>query len=174
MLNETWCLWQALEKTKNRIDIPHPLIKPLPVSEKNLLRVCLNEKGHVTSVEDITNDERTGIWRIVLTSDGSFPVIKVNLPFLNLPSESSIWANLSKEKDRTLRIDLMGEAFAAGTLRPWEDAGWQWSDSLRKSNLLVEKLSDDAQGGIIARLAQSSRKRYRPRVHLSLRWQRLP
>lgn len=158
MLNETWCLWQALQKTKNRIDIPHPLIKPLPVSEKNLLRVRLNEEGHVTSVEDIANDERTGIWRIVQTSDGSFPVIKVNLPFLNLPSESSMWVDLSKEKDTNLRIDLMGKAFAAATQRPWEDAGWKWSNSLEKSNLLAERLSADARGGIIALLGQSFKK----------------
>ncbi len=158
MLNETWRVWQALENAKIKIDIPHPLIKPLPTSEKNLLRVRLDENGGVVSVEDIADDERSGIRRIVQTSDGSFPVVKVNQPFLDLPAESTVWDQLGKAKQEIGRISLLDKALAGSTHSSWADAGWKWSNSLEKSNLLVEILSGDDQVGNIVSLAQRFQK----------------
>lgn len=80
MLNEVWQLWQALENADIKPESQHPLIKPMPTSEVNILRVRLNAEGHVTAVEDVAAEERRGMRRIVQTSDGSFPVVKINQP----------------------------------------------------------------------------------------------
>lgn len=66
-------MWQALEDAKIKIIAPHPLIKALPVSEKNLLRICLNEEGHVVSVDDVSDDERSGLRRIVKNKRWELP-----------------------------------------------------------------------------------------------------
>ena len=158
MLNETWRIWQAIENAKIGIDLPHPLIKPLPVSEKNLLRVRLSGKGYVVSVEDVTRDERIGIRRIVQTSDGSFPVIKVNQPFLNLPAESTIWNDLGKSRHESDKLELLYSAYADATRRTWADAGWKWSNSLEKADLIVERLSGDEQAASIVDLAKRFQK----------------
>jgi hypothetical protein len=158
MLNETWRLWQALENAKIEIDIPHPLINPLPVSEKNLLRVRLDEGGHVVSVEDIADDEFSGIRRIIQTSDGSFPVIKVNQPLLDLPAKSAIWINLNETHKKIEQIDLLDKSISDGTPRSWTEAGWNWTSSLEKANLLLEKLSNNEKGRCMAYLAKRFQK----------------
>jgi hypothetical protein len=156
MLNEVWRAWKALETANIPVNLPHPLIKPLPVSEKNLLRVRLNDEGEVVSVEDVTDAERSGIQRIVQTSDGSFPVIKVNQPFLNLPAESTIWNGLAKRDSD--KLNLLDSVYAGATRRTWADAGWKWSNSLEKANLIVKRLSGDEQGASIVGLAKRFQK----------------
>ncbi|MBM4350251.1 MAG: hypothetical protein FJ013_03460 [Chloroflexi bacterium] len=158
MLNETWQLWQALEKAKIPVESQHPLIKPLPTSEKNLLRVRLNVKGDVVSVEDVAEEERSGIRRIVRSSDGSFPVIKVNQPLLDFPERAAVWDDLGRSRQESNRIDLLSVAFKEAPKRSWADAGWQWSDSLDKANLLVEMLEGDEKLESIASLAQRFQK----------------
>jgi hypothetical protein len=158
MLNETWQAWKALETAKITLNLPHPLIKPLPVSEKNLLRVRLNDKGFVIAVEDVADAERTGMRRIVQTSDGSFPIIKVNLPFLNLPVESTIWKDLTKSKQESDKLKLLNLVYKDATRRTWTDAGWKWSNSLEKANLIIEKLRGNEQGTSIVRLAERFQK----------------
>jgi hypothetical protein len=153
MLNEIWRVWQALEDAGIDLDLPHPLVKPLPLSEKNLFRVRLSELGHVVSVEEVTADERTGIRRIVQTSDGSFPVIKVNQPFLNLPAESTIWKELLRSKNEIEKLKLLDLAYADATRKTWADAGWKWSNSLEKAALIIEKLCGDEAAARIASVA---------------------
>lgn len=153
MLNETWQVLQALERVGTKLKIPHPLIQPLPASEKNILRVRLNEIGSVVSVEDVSNEERLEIKRIVRTSDGSFPVVKVNQPFLVMSATSAIRDKLSKVRQDQGRIDLVTEAVAEGTYRPWTDAGWKWADSLDKADIIIDKLNDNEQGEAMKNLA---------------------
>jgi len=143
MLNETWRLWQALERAKIEIEPQHPLIHPLPNSEKNLLRVRLNDQGEVVSVEGVADNERSGIKRIVRSSDGSFPVIKINKPLLNI-TDSVKWNDIKELEPQITKS--------------WADVGWKWSNSLEKANVLIEKLAGDEKGENIVRLARSFRK----------------
>jgi len=158
MLSETWRAWKALQAAKIALDLPHPLIRPLPVSEKHLLRIRLSEEGHVISVEEVAAEERRGIHRIVQTSDGSFPVIKVNQPFLSLPSESTAWVDLGKSRRESDKLNLLDSAYAEATkkrmLKTWKEAGWKWSNSLEKAKLITEKLSTDEQATGIVELAR--------------------
>jgi hypothetical protein len=153
MLNESWQLCRVLENANIEIDISHPLINPLPASEGNLLRVRLNNEGHVVSVEDIYDDERRGLWRIINTSDGSFPVLKVNQPLIILPEDSILWNELGRKNKESKQIDLLSKAIADGTYRSWTEAGWNWSVSLEKADLLVKSLSESEHGESIVSLA---------------------
>jgi hypothetical protein len=158
MLNEIWRLQQAIDKAEIEIPIPHPLIKPLLAPKRNLLRIRLNDDGHVVSVEDVADGERGGLWRIVQTSDGSFPVIKVNQPFLELPAESSIRDKIAKVRQESGQTELLHEAITSGAYRTWVNTGWHWGDSLDKANQLIKILSGDdqgAEGADIVRLARS-------------------
>jgi hypothetical protein len=158
MLNEAWQVLQALERVGTKLKTPHPLIQPLPASEKNLLRVRLNDIGSVVSVEDVSNEERLEIKRIVKTSEGSFPVVKVNQPFLLMSATSAIRDKLSRARQDQGRIDLLTEAVAEGTYRPWTDAGWKWANSLDKADILVDKLKENKQGGAMKSLAVRFKK----------------
>lgn len=56
MLNEAWKLVQALERANIPFETPHPFIQSLPRSEKNVLRIRINDNGFVVAVEDITEE----------------------------------------------------------------------------------------------------------------------
>ena len=158
MLNEAWQAWKALDSAKIiPIHLPHPLIWTLPTSEKNLLKVRLNKKGSVTTIEDVADDERTGMWRIVQTSEGSFPVIKVNLPFLNLPKEYEIWERISKLKKEDEKLNLLNSTynqFGNSAQRIWKDAGWSWNVSLEKAQLIIKKLGEQEGSESIVNLSE--------------------
>jgi hypothetical protein len=158
MLNEAWRVWQALRNAGIETELPHPLIKPLPASEKNLLRVRLKKEGHVTSVEDVTGDERTGMRRIVQTSDGSFPVLKVNQPLLRLPVESTVWNDLARSKAESGKLTLLRAAFANAPVRTWAEAGWKWDNSREKADLLLEKLRGDETCASVVTVAERFKK----------------
>lgn len=158
MLNETWQMLQALDLAGIKRGFPHPLIQPLPASEKNLLRVRLNDSGNAVSVEAVLEEERSGIKRIVRASDGSFPVIKVNQPFLNLAAESPIWESMRKTRSDKGRTDLIAEAVKEGEYRTWTEAGWQWTDSMRKADIIIEKLKDNEHGKDMQEIAVRFKK----------------
>jgi len=158
MLNEIWQMLQALDHAGAKPEIPHPLIQPLPASEKNLLRVRLNAMGNVVAVESMLDEERDGIKRIVRASDGSFPVVKVNKPFLILSEDSAIWDSLTRTRNDQGRIDLLTAAVRAGSYRIWGDAGWQWTDSMRKADIIIEKVANIELGKGIKEIAVRFKK----------------
>lgn len=160
MLNESWQTWKMLKTLPIREDVEawHPLIHTLPNSEKNLLRVRLNKQGHVTSVEDIGTDERVNMRRIVQTSDGSFPIIKVNQPFVELPKSSRIWNELENSKTTRERLNLLKSVLVKSKIRQWKDAGWHWNDSLKKADLILDELSNRVETTIAVTLTKAFRK----------------
>jgi hypothetical protein len=128
MLNETWRLWQALERTKIAPPPQHPLIKPLPGSVKFVLRVRLAQNGSVSEVEEISIDDRSALWRIVQTSDGSFPVVAVNQPVLQA-------AGTKKDSLKDLSSSL---ETCTHYLAYKQD--WPWADARQKAATLLRKL----------------------------------
>lgn len=152
MLSETWRLWKSLEEAGLPIEIPHNLIKPLPASAKLLLRIRLDESGCVTAVEDISTDQRAGLRRIVQTSDGSYPVLKVNQPFVDIPAASPEWKLLKNKKRDGERVDLLQRCLAEYPRRDWSRSGWNWTESMEKAELLVERLQGDPDGESLASL----------------------
>ncbi|WP_028895150.1 hypothetical protein [Syntrophorhabdus aromaticivorans] len=157
MLNETWRLLQALERATIPLESPHPLIKPLS-KEKNVLRIRMNETGRVVAIEDVTEEERSGVQRIVRTSDGSFPVVKINKPLMDLSDMHDLWDRLSKAKQDRARIDLINEAVAKGRTKTWVETGWKWTDSLTKAEILIDRLQGDKDAAGILEIAVRFKK----------------
>ncbi len=143
MLNELWHVAEKLKNANIKLQEPNPLIKPLS-REKNILRVRLNKDGRITVVEDIADEERITIKRIFKSSDGSFPVIKVNQPLLQIPAGSDIWERLKTIKNDQARINLIKDAAKTGICRKWTEAGWQWQDSQRKADIVINVIGDKA------------------------------
>ncbi len=128
MLNETWQLCRALETSKISTDAQHPLIKPLPVSTKYILRVRLAQDGAVSEVEMIDVSERNGLWRIVQTSDGSFPMVSVNQPVIQA-------ADTKKDNVPALTLSLQTCAYYLAYKQDWP-----WSDARQKAATLLRTL----------------------------------
>ncbi len=143
MLAETWRLCKSLEEAGVSTEVPHTLIKPIPVSAKVLLRIRLDEKGRITAVEEVSENERVGLRRIVQTSDGSYPVLKVSRPLLDIRGKSPIWRLLKGKKKDRVRVRLLRRCMAAYPCRNWTQAGWKWSNSREKAELLTERLKGD-------------------------------
>lgn len=152
MLAEAWRLCKSLEKAGVLVEVPHSLIKPIPVSAKLLLRIRLNENGQLTAVEEVSDNERVGLRRIVQTSDGSYPVLKLNQPFLDIRSKSPVWRLLKAKKKDRARVRLLRRCLAAYPCRPWTQAGWKWNSSREKADILIERLMDDQHDSALANL----------------------
>ena len=159
MLNETWRLWQALEKSKIVTERQHPLMKPLPGSAKWVLRVRLAQDGSVCEVESIPDGDRSGLWRIVQTSEGSFPVVAVNHPVLLAPE-------VKKES-----ISALSSALETCPHNLAYRQDWPWADARQKGATLLRKLRhrDEAKGFIqlIRRFGHATRTPGRLRAEIS-------
>lgn len=143
MLNELWHVAEKLKNANIKLQEPNPLVQPLPISEKNILRIKLNKEGKAILVEDVHNSEKDGVKRIFKASDGSFPVIKVNQPFLQLPVNTDIWEGIKTARSDKTRINLIKDAVKVGELRKWSEAGWQWQDSQRKADIVSNVIGDN-------------------------------
>jgi len=140
MLNEAWRLRQTLESLKISTDSQHPLIKPLPRSAKHILRVRLANNGLVSEVESIPEEERSGLWRIVQTSDGSFPVVAVNQPVL-IASEA--------KKDS---ISVLAYSFETCPHKFVCRRDWPWADARQKAATVLRKLRHNSEAAAFIRL----------------------
>lgn len=161
MLNEAWRLCQALQKAEILPEQQHPLIKPLYDARsrrkpekivRTMLRIRLSANGDVTAVESVASDELDSLRRIVNTSDGSFPVVKVNKPLLEIPHVSEIWKGLKKRESKT-KLDLLSNAFSDHQIRSWSESGWQWGSSLQKAKQLRSLLEGDEIGSALVLLS---------------------
>lgn len=128
MLNETWRLWQALVKSNIAIESQHPQIKPLPGSAKWVLRIRLAQDGSVSEVEAIPDEDRSGLWRIVQTSDGSFPVVALNQPVL-MASEV-----------RKYSVSALSSSLETCPHNLAYRQDWPWADARQKAATLLRKL----------------------------------
>jgi hypothetical protein len=80
MLNETYVLWQALDRARLTLPREHPRVKLPGSSTGPCLRVRLDEQGHVAAVETVTKDEWPGLWTVMEGNHNSFPVVRVKAP----------------------------------------------------------------------------------------------
>jgi hypothetical protein len=118
-----------------------------------MLRIRLDTNGQVAAVESVAPEELTSLRRIVKTSDGSFPVVKLTRPILEVPHTSEIWEQLKKRKTGARSVDLLSRAFSDCEIRPWSKSGWMWRDSLQEAKLLRDALEGDEIGAAIALLS---------------------
>src|SRR6266581_5808613 len=74
MLNETYVLWQALDRARLPLPREHPRVKLPGSSAGPCLCVRLDEQGRVAAVETVTKDEWPGFWTVMEGNHNSFPV----------------------------------------------------------------------------------------------------
>jgi hypothetical protein len=102
MLNEIWRLRQALEKTGIKLTRKNPRVQT-PGRTWPCLRICLDENGKVSSVQDIGDDDWPS-WTIMEGKMNSFPVVRVQEPIYRLDRDHEIWTKLGyDEKDNRRR-----------------------------------------------------------------------
>jgi hypothetical protein len=92
MLNETWQLLQALERSKIKSSRKHKRIQ-IPGRSSPCVRICLDKEGKIGSVQDISNDEWP-TWTVMEGNQNSFPVVRVQGPLYHLPRDHEAWAKI--------------------------------------------------------------------------------
>lgn len=93
MLNETYLLWQALNRANLTIPAEHPRVKS-PGKTGPCLRVRLDEQGHVAAIEAVTQDEWPGLWTVMEGNQNSFPVVRIKDPLCDVSQNDNIWKKL--------------------------------------------------------------------------------
>lgn len=164
MLNETYLLWQALNRAKLDIPREHPRVKS-PGKTGPCLRVRLEEQGHVTAVEVVTEDEWPGLWTVMEGNQNSFPVVRVKEPLSKTPRGSEIWKRLGfdekgkrkKTPDTQARLTILTEILQSSSqLSMNEDL---WSRLRDKAGEFLTYARDDcSEGSILREFAQRFQK----------------
>jgi hypothetical protein len=121
MLNETYMLWQALDRARLIIPREHPRVKLPGSSTGPCLRVRLDKQGHVAAVETVTEDEWLGLWTVMEGNHNSFPVVRVKEPLCGVPRSSDIWKKLGfdeqgkrrKASDNEARLSILADALSS-------------------------------------------------------------
>ncbi len=162
MLNETWRLWQALERTPSlRLERKHRRV-PEPGRSAPCLRVRLNSQGKVVAIEEVTHEDWPS-WTVMEGNQNSFPVVRVQQPLSEVSAD--VWQELGFDKHqrrrRTLddarRVTTLEEASQKGSVCLWskrtQDLWVRLRD--RKANELVkcaQQMND--QGQVVAALGK--------------------
>lgn len=97
MLNETWRLRQALERSDFILTCKHKRIQ-IPGHTSPCLRVCLNKDGEISSIQDIEDDEWPS-WTVMEGNHNSFPVVRIQEPLFNVERGHKVWSKLGYDKD---------------------------------------------------------------------------
>ena len=102
MLNETWQLLQALEKSDIARSRKHKRIQ-VPGRTSPCIRVCLDRDGNVGSVHDVSNEDWP-IWTVMEGNQNSFPVVRIQEPLYHLPRDHEAWAKLGYDANGRRRL----------------------------------------------------------------------
>ncbi|MEK7281992.1 MAG: hypothetical protein AAB037_06565, partial [Chloroflexota bacterium] len=95
MLNETWRLRQALERSKIGISRKHKRVQ-IPGRTAPCVRVFLGNDGKISSIQDINNAEWP-TWTVMEGNQSSFPVVRIQEPLYRLGSDEKAWTELGYE-----------------------------------------------------------------------------
>lgn len=162
MLNETWRLWQALERTPSlRLERKHKRV-PEPGRSAPCLRVRLNSQGKVVAIEEVTYEDWPS-WTVMEGNQNSFPVVRVQHPLLEVSVD--VWQELGFHKhqsrrrtpDDAQRVKTLEEASQKGSVCLWSKRTHDLWERLRdrKANELVncaQQMND--QGQVVAALGE--------------------
>ena len=167
MLNETYLLWQALDRARLTIPREHPRVKPPGSSTGPCLRVRLDEQGHVAAVETVTKDEWPGLWTVMEGNHNSFPVVRVKEPLCDVPRSSDIWKKLGfdeqgkrrKSSDNKARLSILTDALRDGKQLSGKRNQQLWLRLRNKAKELLQHADDNhPEGAILQEFAQSFQK----------------
>lgn len=130
MLNETWRLLQALERSDIGRASKHKRMQT-PGRSSPCVRVCLDKDGKVGSVQDISDDDWPS-WTVMEGNQSSFPVVRVQEPLIDMKRNHEAWTKLGYHAQVKRRR------------KPAEDVRIDCLEDLLKS-VKIRELSDKAQ-----------------------------
>ena len=167
MLNETYVLWQALDRARLTLPREHPRVKLPGSSTGPCLRVRLDEQGHVAAIETVTKDEWPGLWTVMEGNHNSFPVVRVKEPLCDVPRSSDIWKKLGfdeqgkrrKVSDNKVRLSILTDVLRDGKQLSGERNQQLWLRLRNKAEELLQHTDDNhPEGAILQEFAQSFQK----------------
>ncbi len=126
MLSEGFMILQALRAANIPLSADNPRIKDVVPSGGPCLRVGLGHGGIVSGVKEVTAEEFANLWIIIRTSDGSFPVVRINKPLYVVDANLLKEISAAKAHARIARLGQIAEKCVFrqqdGNTRPWADA----------------------------------------------------
>ena len=133
MLSEGFMILQALHAAEIQLSADNPRIKDVVPSGGPCLRVRLGHGGIVSGVDEITAEEFANLWIIVRTSDGSFPVVRINKPLYIV--DASLLKDISAAKAQKRNAQL-GQIAKKCVFRQQDANTWPWADARAKATEL--------------------------------------
>jgi hypothetical protein len=102
MLNETWRLLRALERSEIKRSNKHRRIQ-IPGRSSACVRVCLAKDGKVGTVHDISTAEWP-TWTVMEGNQNSFPVIRIQEPLYHLSRDHKLWSEMGYDINGRRRL----------------------------------------------------------------------
>jgi hypothetical protein len=159
VLNETYLLWQALDRARLIIPREHPRVKPPGSSAGPCLRVRLDEQGHVAAVEAVTKDEWPGLWTVVEGNQNSFPVVRIHKPLCDIFRSSETWKMLGfdeqgkrkKSADNPARLSALTDTLMGSSQLSTKKGEQLWLRLQSKAKELLLHANDAHPEGAVLR-----------------------
>jgi len=157
MLNEGYDLFQALTKAGIKLPSYHHSVVTPGKSAGPCLRVRLKQDSSISSIEAISTDEEwSGLWTIMDGNQNSRPVVRLNVPLLQIPIEDAWWIsfgytnkqkreNLSEiDKLNALKTALNRSDYFQPFIMPSSDENHNNKTSAEKASDLWNRVRDRA------------------------------
>jgi len=163
MLNETWRLLQALERSNIKRVRKHKRMQT-PGRTSPCLRVCLEKDGKVASVQDIGGEDWPS-WTVMEGNQSSFPVVRVQESLLDMERGHEAWTKLGyDEQDNRrrppadeMRLDSLEEVLKSVGIRQLSGRAktlWQRLRDQKAKELADCAKHDDPQMKTVELLAE--------------------
>ena len=163
MLNETWRLLQALERSNIKRVRKHKRMQT-PGRTSPCLRVCLEKDGKVASVQDIGGEDWPS-WTVMEGNQSSFPVVRVQESLLDMERGHETWTKLGyDEQDNRrrppadeMRLDSLEEVLKSVGIRQLSGRAktlWQRLRDQKAKELADCAKHDDPQMKTVELLAE--------------------
>jgi hypothetical protein len=141
MFSEGFMILQALRTAGISLSTANPRIRNVVKSGGPCLRIYLDHTGSVVGVDEISSEEFDNLWIIVRTSDGSFPVVRINKPLYIV--DAGFLKSLSKMKaqKKMMQLEQIPNRYE---LREQKATKWPWADARAKAKELKNELAQNS------------------------------
>lgn len=117
MLNESYVLLQALKKASIELPSYQQGVVTPGKGTGPCLRVRLRQDSSVSSIEALADEEWSGLWTLMDGNQNSLPVIRLNVPLLQIPLEDAWWISMgykiNQKRERISEVDKLNALRAA-------------------------------------------------------------
>jgi len=147
MLNEAYDLLQALRKACIELPSYQQGVVTPGKGTGPCLRVRLNQNSRISSIEALTDEEWPGLWTIMDGNQNSRPIVRLNVPLLQIPLEDPWWTSMgythNQKREKIAEVDRLNALKTALDTSDWfQSFTMPDRDKDRKSKTPAEKASD--------------------------------